>query len=111
MSRDHLVLSKFLLKNFAAERNENYPIYRLTIDTNTIDYPYCGEANTLVDFYEKDNEKSFSKLESQFSDLCRYLVNKIDSNDEDIAKKLNSARSLIKDWAKISYGRVFFIIH
>jgi len=82
----------------------------LDIKNKIIVNKICQDANTLLNFYDEELETYFSKLESQFADLCRNIFNKLDKDDIAISNKLNNTktRNLIRDWAKANYGRIFF---
>ena len=107
---NHLVLPKFLLKQFATKQNKEFPIYVLDINNKTISITSRDNANTSLNFYSNEIEEYFSKLESKFSNLCKSIFDKLDVDDVGLLSKLNSNRtkSLLKDWTLASYGRVFF---
>lgn len=107
---NHLVLPKFLLKKFAIQQTDNFSIYMLDIKNKVISIESCEKANTLLNFYSEENEEYFSKLESQFSDLCKSIFDKIDKDDIGLSFKLNSkkTKTLLKNWSKTNFGRIFF---
>lgn len=107
---DHLILPKFLLKNFATSRDDDFSIFVLDINRKTVSPTNCIIANTALNFYDDEIEKCFSQLESKFANLCKSIFDNLDKNDDTVLNKLNSipTKALIKEWAKTNYGRIFF---
>lgn len=111
MSKDHLVLSKFLLKNFEIEGQAG-KIYRLEIDAQKITKCNWKTANTQVNFYSSNNENAFSKIENEIKRFYKsavainYGFSKNTSAKEFIDQA--EAKRLITEWVLMCSGRMHF---
>jgi hypothetical protein len=107
-SKQHTILPKFLIKQFEIKSKQKGFVYKLDINKKTIEKITCHSANIKVDFYDADNEKSFSKLESTFARLCKKILEINNNMNGDVFLSQKETKELIKKWSIANYGRVFF---